>query len=105
MQEEKDEGTKTKGKRKRPLLRVSNLDLTRVACEHIVGAKHTIHHRMACGFILMTIGVTISGMGAAQILIVKYICDGIGYLIHGIGVIPFAERVGVFVSETGAQET
>lgn len=61
-------------------------------CNHVMGKNHTVSHRVGAGFVLMAIGVVIAHSAATcPIIILSYIGDGFGYLLHGIGSLPLAE--------------
>ncbi len=73
---------------------ISYVNVPRIACDHLIGEHHSKYHRMGAGVIIMAIGVIISKQFAdIHIFFVHYILDGFGYLIHGIGTIPFAEAL------------
>lgn len=72
-----------------------HIDPVKIVCNHLIGDNHTKTHKLTIGAFIMIIGVTISksiiflGEGSFIIIIV----DGIGYLIHGIGAVPYVEIV------------
>ena len=61
-------------------------------CNHVMGENHSVSHRVGAGFVLMAIGVVIAHSAATcPIIILSYVGDGFGYLLHGIGSLPLAE--------------
>lgn len=68
---------------------------------HLLGESHSPIHRMSTGWGVIFIGICIVALGhSLQInLVVAYICDGIGYLIHGIGSIPTFEYIACKVKK------
>jgi len=63
-------------------------------CIGLLGHNHPIHHRLMAGGTVMVVGVTIAhtvAMVVPQVHTVVFIGDLVGYLIHGIGAIPFIE--------------
>lgn len=72
------------------ILRGANV--ARTISDHLLGECHPIKHRMWVGGGLMVIGVMLSkapGFGVLHLLF-----DGVGYLIHGAGAIPFIDWLG-----------
>lgn len=73
---------------------LDKVNLPKIICIHLIGKNHTLHHRMGAGVILMTIGVMISKSAAGiSVYLVSFVGDMIGYLIHGIGTLPFGEAL------------
>lgn len=66
--------------------------VTYMICDQLIGINHTHIHRCAVGAVFMTVGVVI-GQGSAGVGVpfVHSVGEGVGYLIHGIGTIPYAE--------------
>lgn len=96
MQEEIEEVKEKPKVRRRLRPFVDNImekgNVPKFVCDHLVGENHTFTHRLFTGFIVMGIGVMVANVHV-EIVIIRYFVDGIGYLIHGIGAIPIAERV------------
>lgn len=63
------------------------------ACNHLVGKDHTHLHRIIVGIPVIVLGVAISKYGIGLSGPIHIMLDGIGYLVHGIGAIPFIEIV------------
>jgi hypothetical protein len=60
--------------------------------DHISGDRFSHSHKMFCGSLLMTIGVFISTIGGeTSYRVIKFICDGFGYALHGAGCAPFMD--------------
>lgn len=79
---------------KRIICIISKVNLPRIICTHLVGTCHTKRHRKITGLILMSAGVTIAHMtGQLGVKFVQFLGDGIGYGIHGIGLIPFIDSI------------
>lgn len=75
-----------------PALR--KVDLARVICKHLHGEQHSLAHRMIAGFAIMASGVGLAKMGAEThhlSFLLAFWLDLVGYLIHGVGAIPFIE--------------
>lgn len=74
------------------VLRKANL--MHLVCDHVMGERHTHRHRMIAGGVVMAIGVVIAKAGGEiHMAAVHFIADGIGYLIHGIGAVPYVESL------------
>ena len=83
----------------RVLLVLRKVNLIYLVCDHLVGEDHTNRHRMGVGVVVMAIGVTVANCATFfQYEIVRGILDGVGYLIHGIGSIPYAETLVAIAS-------
>lgn len=68
------------------------INLPLIICNHLFGEKHSHIHRMSAGMVVMTCGVLISkSAGDVHYVIVHLLADGIGYMIHGIGAVPYIE--------------
>lgn len=71
---------------------IKYLNLPKVLCQHAIGHHHTVGHRMVAGTTIMGIGV---GTAKAAVLFhslpLHMSLDLVGYLIHGIGAVPFVE--------------
>lgn len=73
---------------------IDKVNVARVACDHLFGEEHTPKHRMGAGFVIMIVGVTVAKVGGGvHALILHFSLDLIGYLIHGIGAVPFIEAL------------
>lgn len=73
----------------------ATLHAPRTICDHVVGEHHTRGHRMFVGTIIIMCGVIIAKIGVfiPGGFVIHLATDAIGYLIHGIGAIPFVESV------------
>lgn len=71
---------------------ISAANTPKMLCEHLLGEEHTHGHRMTFGVIFMVIGVGVSKC-FVEIHVLHLICDGIGYALHGMGALPFVERL------------
>lgn len=69
------------------------INLSKQICIHLLGERHTQGHRITVGFALAIVGVGVSKMFPGY-LVLHFICDGLGYMIHGIATIPIAEALG-----------
>lgn len=84
-------------KRAKELL--EKVNLPKIICIHLIGENHSMHHRMGAGVIIMTIGVMISKTASGiSFYLVSFLGDMIGYLIHGIGTLPFAEALSTHIN-------
>ena len=71
---------------------MKTLNVARHLCDHVVGKKHSHAHRMVAGSIVMACGVLIAKIHV-EAMLAGLMVDGLGYLVHGIGAIPFVEAV------------
>lgn len=73
-----------------------HVNIVRPICSVVLGKKHSTAHRLIAGFIVAALGVIIakhsSVFGNEYI---EHIGDGVGYALHGMGLVPFIE----FLSE------
>lgn len=60
------------------------------ASNHLMNEKYKFHHRLIVGGLIASFGVSISSIGEGYI---HYIFEGVGYIIHGIGILPIMQRV------------
>jgi hypothetical protein len=68
------------------------LNPTHAICNSLVGHHHTFRHRAAVGIAIMIAGVLIAKyFGHSDVQAVAVCGDCVGYGLHGIGLIPFAE--------------
>ncbi len=80
------------------------LNVVRPVCDSLVGKHHTVRHRMITGVIIMVIGVAIAKVvGHSPYAMLAGIGDGVGYALHGLGLMPFAEHLSEKFNE--ARET
>lgn len=71
--------------------------------DHITGSRFTHKHKMVVGASVMCIGVGISiffPMLVSHHHFIVFMADGIGYLLHGAGCIPFLEYLHSKVDES-----
>jgi len=59
-------------------------------CFHFLGEKHTHAHRIIIGVFVMGFGVGIAKIHT-EYIIIHFVYDMCGYLIHGIGAVPIIE--------------
>jgi hypothetical protein len=68
------------------------INLPRAICDHAIGGHHSVPHRLVAGSIIMCVGV---GTAKAAVLFhffpIHFGLDLVGYLIHGMGAVPFIE--------------
>jgi len=64
----------------------------RAICNHLVGENHSVVHRLGAGALIMGSGVLVAKAGGDG-LILHFIADLVGYAIHGIGLIPFVDKL------------
>lgn len=81
--------TMSRGQVKRALLKVN---LARTISDHLLGEEHSMKHRMYVGASLMTCGVLIAQCFTGTYF--HFLFEGVGYLVHGTGVIPFVDWFG-----------
>ena len=73
---------------------LDNLNIPRALADHTFGEQHSEYHRLAFGGVIMLIGVTVAkGSASIHIEAFHYIGDLLGYLIHGIGAVPFVDKI------------
>lgn len=68
------------------------LNVPKHICNHLIGKEHSSNHRMIMGVFVMAVGV-----GVAKIPVTfeafRFVCDMSGYLIHGLGCVPFIDNL------------
>lgn len=69
---------------------LERVNLPRIICTHLLGEHHSSYHRMGAGLVVMAVGVLTSKVAEGYIII-HFFFDVFGYMIHGIGTIPFVE--------------
>lgn len=73
----------------------------------LFGETHSLTHRCIVGVGIMIVGVNVAH--AAEMVTIAFIklsLDGVGYLIHGIGAVPFVDLLHNLSSKTvGDDET
>ena len=61
---------------------------------HLLGENHTHVHRKITGVFIMVFGVgLVKFTYMFPFEIIHFVGDGVGYLIHGIGCLPFVENI------------
>jgi len=74
-----------------------SLNVPKMICENLLSEHHNQFHRMFVGSIIIGFGVM---MAKIEILpFIHSICEAVGYLIHGIGSIPFIESLSNLVHD------
>jgi hypothetical protein len=65
-----------------------------VVMEHLTADHFSLHHRMNVGVVVMFVGIFVAKFGhfIHPSTIILFIADGIGYMLHGAGCIPFVEH-------------
>lgn len=78
---------------------LQKLNVVYLMSDHLFDGKHSARHRMAVGVVVMVVGVVVSksGFGFAH-AVAHYAADIVGYAIHGLGAVPFIERLGELVN-------
>ena len=70
------------------------IDVTKKICDNLLGETHSKTHRFVTGTVIMSIGVGVTkAVFIFDLGAIHFIGDVIGYGLHGIGAIPFAEHV------------
>lgn len=73
---------------------IRQICLARLICNHLLGENHSATHRYTIGIVIMSTEV---GLTKAAFLVdigfIHAIADLIGYGIHGVGALPFVEKV------------
>ena len=68
-------------------------------CDNLIGEQHSLGSRMFFGFVFMVVGVSIAKLEHYfQSELLKTGCDGLGYMIHGIGGAPFLDYLKKIIS-------
>lgn len=81
-----------------------NVNVPRVLCDHMLNEGHTSRHRMAVGALVMVCGVMIAKCTShAAYEALEVSGDLLGYLIHGIGAVPFVDHLIQSVRENSVQ--
>ena len=65
------------------------VNVPKTICTHLVGSNHSKYHHMGVGTVLIATGVIISSLGEGTVL--HLLTEGVGYMIHGFGTVPFIE--------------
>lgn len=65
------------------------VNVIRPICSVVLGKNHSILHRMVAGFLMAAVGVFVAKHGASWVN--EYLADGVGYGLHGVGLVPFIE--------------
>lgn len=74
--------------------KLQKLNFSRKLCNHFIGEEHSIKYRCIVGTVIIFIGVgTAKAAEMIHFFPVHVGLDGLGYLIHGIGSIPFVEWI------------
>lgn len=68
------------------------VNLPKMISGHLFGERHTEKHRMYVGVLVIFAGVAISKFPLGG-FIVHYLCDAVGYGVHGVGLIPFVDAL------------
>lgn len=67
---------------------------TKKVYSHLLGEEHTPIHRKIAGVCVIIFGVGfVKVMYISTLEVVHFAGDAIGYLIHGIGCLPFVEKI------------
>jgi hypothetical protein len=74
-------------------VRLQHFNPISLCCNHLVGKNHTHSHRMVVGTGIILLGVLISKSGIGLSGPIHLALDGIGYLVHGVGAIPYLEII------------
>lgn len=71
-----------------------HIDLTQRLANHLVGRHHTHWHRKTIGAVFILIGVVIAKSAHYfPHFLANIILDGVGYGLHGLGLIPFISAI------------
>lgn len=71
-----------------------NANVPRVLCDHMLGEQHTTKHRMVVGTLVMVCGVMIAKFTShAPYEILEVAGDLTGYLVHGVGAVPYVDAL------------
>lgn len=77
---------------------LEKLNVPRIICFHLLGENHSEYHRMSVGVIIMASGVLMAEFNSG-IIIIHFIGNMFGYLLHGIGSIPFVEELSKYLAK------
>lgn len=67
---------------------LTNINVAKTMSDRLLGDEHPVKHRMYVGGCLMAVGVLISKIEVGYF---HFIFEGLGYLVHGAGTIPFID--------------
>lgn len=74
------------------LLRKANV--MRPVCALLLGRNHKPMHRMLAGLVAMAVGIVVIKVGEHYSShLVSFVTDGVGFFIHGAGLVPFLEHL------------
>ena len=72
---------------------INRLNISERICNHLIGDKHTLSHRLVVGFIICCSGVVIVKVPLMVVTVNHVLIHGLfevtGYTVHAIGAIPF----------------
>lgn len=71
---------------------IAKVNVSKTVCDHLLGENHSQGHRMITGVVIGFIGVGISKI-PTSIHLFHYIFDLVGFGVHGIGAVPFIEKI------------
>lgn len=81
-------------KKKRIALLVQRANLLRPIAAVLLGKHHKPSHRMALGVVVMAAGISIyKGGEHFDSTVIAFVTDGIGFFVHGMGLVPFLEHL------------
>ncbi len=83
---------------------LTKLNVSKAVCDHLLNEHHTDTHRMTIGVIIIGLGVSISKIHV-EFIVIHYIFDAVGYAIHGIGLVPFIEKLSKFANGNSDTKT
>lgn len=67
-----------------------NMNAPKAICNHMLGHRHSMSHRLTVGAIIMFFGVSIAKTSAAlEGMAIHLSGDVLGYFLHAVGAIPF----------------
>lgn len=75
------------------MLIIKYLNLPKIIAYHIHGKNHSTRHHMVCGVVVMGTGVGIAKASHFVDPVAGFFLDAVGYLIHGMGAMPFIEHL------------
>jgi hypothetical protein len=73
---------------------IVKVNIIRPIASCVFGKNHNTAHRLLAGTVVMAAGVMIAKyVGHSPNEIIAHLGDGVGYGLHGIGLIPFIESI------------
>lgn len=92
--------------RRHVAIALNRVNLPRIVCSHMFGDDHSHRHRMSVGACVMICGVYVAKTaGHIHFEPLAAAGDLLGYLIHGIGAVPYVDALMLLQKPQDGQHT